>query len=97
MRLTRTTDEAAAVLECSAPTARRILAEWALWTAMHGCHTATDDCVCARGVGRVRTVWPHTTTGTAGPRGGRPGYVTDAAKLDAHAARLRVLEGREAA
>ena len=88
-RPTRTTREAAAVMGVSRVTAWEYLRVWAALTENVGCTDAGDGCLCAE--------WPHTVDGVTGPRGGRPGYVTDAAQLDVHAARLRVLEGREAA
>ena len=92
-RPTRTTDEAAAAMGCSAPTARRRVSLWAALTQHHGCRAAGDGCRCASG----DETWPHTATGTTGPQGGRPGYAVDAAQLDAYVTATQALDALRAA
>ena len=88
-RPTRTTREAAAAMGVSRVTAWEYLRVWAALTENVGCTDAGDGCLCAE--------WPHTTQGTAGPRGGRPGYVTDASQLDAYVAATQALDALRAA
>lgn len=84
MRPTLTTRDLAIAEGCSAPTARRLAAEWARLTTAFGCPGAGDGCRCR--------AWPHTATGDTTARGGRPGYAVDAAQHRAHLDARRSLD-----